>query len=192
MMKNIKTFMDFTWPFSYVGFSILDRIRKERPDVEYVWYPYQLDEDIPEEGKDIFGMFEKGYERFSGLGKEYDLVFYDSKKVFNTERAHKAALFARDNDKFYEFAKEVFKTVWEKGENIGNMETLNNIGLEVGINIAEMNRCISSGAYDEEMYEAKRMASVFEIESVPTFVVDDKKNVTNLKPYEEFVKDLED
>ena len=42
------------------------------------------------------------------------------------------------------------------------------------------------------MYEAKRMASVFEIESVPTFVVDDKKNVTNLKPYEAFVKDLED
>ena len=190
-MKNIKTFMDFTWPFSYVGFSILDRMRKEKPEVEYLWYPYQLNEDIPEEGKDIFGMFEKGYERFSGLGKEYDLVFHDSKKVFNSEMAHKAALFARDNDKFYEFAKEVFKTVWEKGENIGSMETLNNIGLEVGLNIAEMNRCISSGAYDEEMYEAKRMASVFEIESVPTFVVDDKKNVTNLKPYEEFIKDLE-
>ena len=190
-MKNIKTFMDFTWPFSYVGFSILDRIRKEKPEVEYVWYPYQLDKDIPEEGKDMFGRFEKGYERFSGLGKEYDLVFKDSKKVFNTERAHKAALFARDNDKLYEFAKEVFKTVWEKGENIGTMETINNIGLKVGLNIPEMNRCISSGAYDEEMYEAKRLSSVYEVESVPTFIIDDKKNVTNLKPYSEFIKDFE-
>ena len=169
----------------------MDRLIKEKPDVEYIWLPYQLDDSIPEEGKDMFGKFEKGYERFGTLGKEYDLIFKDPKKVFNTELAHKAALFARDNGKFYEFAKEVFKTVWEKGENIGNMETLNKIGLEVGINIAEMNRCISSGAYDEEMYEAKIMASVFEIESVPTFVVNDKKNVTNLKPYEEFVKDLD-
>lgn len=190
-MKNIKTFMDFTWPFSYVGFSILDRVRKEKPGVEYVWYPYQLDKDIPEEGKDMFGRFEKGYERFSGLGKEYDLVFYDSNKVFNTERAHKAALYARDNDKLYEFAKEVFKTVWEKGENIGTMETINNIGLKVGLNITEMNRCISSGAYDEEMYEAERLSSVYEVESVPTFIIDDKKNVTNLKPYGEFIKDFE-
>lgn len=190
-MKNIKTFMDFTWPFSYVGFSILDRLRKEKPDVEYIWFPYQLDESIPEEGKDMFGRFEKGYERFGTLGKEYDLIFNDSKKVFNTELAHKAALFARDNDNLYEFAKEVFKTVWEKGENIGNMEVLNNIGLKVGLNIAEMNRCISSGAYDEEMYEAKRLSSVYEIESVPTFIVDDQKSVTNLKPYREFISDLE-
>ena len=33
-MQNIKTFMDFIWPFSYIGFSILNRIKKEETNIE--------------------------------------------------------------------------------------------------------------------------------------------------------------
>nr|WP_300001951.1 hypothetical protein [Tissierella sp.] len=40
------------------------------------------------------------------------------------------------------------------------------------------------------MQETKKLASVYEVESVPTFIVDDKNKVTNLKEYKEFKKDL--
>lgn len=194
-MKNIKTFMDFTCPFSYIGFAILNRLRKEEANTEYVWYPYLLDKDTPLEGLDNLKKFdkkdlEKSFERITALGKEYNLIFNNKGMSYNTVRLHKAALFARDADKLYEFSEEAFKTVFEKGENVGQKEVINNIGLQAGINIVEMNKCIDAGGYDEEMAEAEKLASVYEIESVPTFIVNDKKSVTRLKEYREFKKDL--
>ncbi|MGO1468792.1 MAG: DsbA family oxidoreductase [Tissierella sp.] len=195
-MQNIKTFMDFTCPFCYIGFSILNRLKNEEPNLEYIWYPYELSKDIPLEGKDISdkfpqGQLEKNFQRIVDLGKEYNLTYNNKNMSYNTGRVHKAALFARDSGKFYEFAKEAFDTVFEKGENIADKEVINNIGLKVGINIAEMNSCIDDGGYDEEMLEAERLSKVYEVESVPTFIVDDKRNVTELKEYREFKKDLE-
>ncbi len=195
-MKTIKTFMDFTCPFCYIGFAILDRLKDEERDWEYIWYPYQLDRDTPLEGKDNLERFsqedlDKNFERITGLGAEYNLVYNNKNMSFNTSRVHRAALFARDADKFYDFAREVFQAVFEEGKNIGQKEVINDIGLKVGLNIVEMNRCIDAGGYEEEMEEARRLASVYEVESVPTFVVDDKRNVTTLKEYREFKKDLQ-
>ena len=53
-----------------------------------------------------------------------------------------------------------------------------------------MNNCIDNGSFDEKMKEAKYLASVYEIDSVPTFIVNDKKKVALLKDYEKFKKDL--
>lgn len=194
-MKNIKTFMDFTCPFCYIGFGILKRLKNEETNIEYTWYPYQLDEDTPLEGRDISDnipeeKLEESYKRIERLGSEYNLTYNNKHMAYNTNRVHKAALFARDAGKFYEFAEKVFEAVFEKGQNIGEKEVINDIGLQVGINIAEMNSCIDAGGYDEEMQEAKRLANIYEIESVPTFVVNDKKNVTELKEYRDFKKDL--
>ena len=125
------------------------------------------------------------------MGDEYGIEYNNINMAYNTNRAHKAALFARDEGKLYRFVEEAFKAVFEKGENIGTKEIVNEVGLRAEVNIAEMNRCIESGAYDEEMRQAKKLSSVYEVESVPTFIVDDKKNVTDLKAYDEFKKDLE-
>lgn len=195
-MKTIKTFMDFTCPFCYIGFSILNRLRNEEPYIDYIWYPYQLNQNTPMEGAYITDQvpkedLDKSYERIQSLGNEYNLIYNNRNMSYNTERIHKAALFARDAGKFYEFTEKVFQTVFEKEKNISDKLVINDIGLEVGINIAEMNSCIDSGGYDEEMQEAKRLAAIFQVESVPTFVVNDKKNVTELKEYSAFKKDLQ-
>ena len=53
-----------------------------------------------------------------------------------------------------------------------------------------MNNCINSNDFDEIFEESKKLESVFEIDSVPTFIVNDNKKVTLLKDYEKFKKDL--
>lgn len=195
-MKNVKTFMDFTCPFSYIGFSILQKLKSEEKGLEYTWYPYELNEDTPLEGKDISDKFsgdglDEGFKRITDLGDEYGLEYKNNNMAYNTGRAHRAALFARDSGKLDEFAGRVFKAIFEEGRNVAEKEVLNDIGLKVGLNIVEMNRCIDDGGYDEEMEEAKKMASVYEVESVPTFIVDEERKVTDLKPYAEFKKDLQ-
>ncbi len=194
-MTSIKIVSDFACPFCYIGFSIAEKLTKEIPDINIEWIPYELDPDLPIEGGDLTDQIpqkqiDMSYRRIERLGSEYNLAYNNKTKKFNTHRLHKAALFARDEGKYYQFAKEAFKNIFEYEKNVGKPVIVNEIGLEVGINIVEMNKRIDEGFYDEEMEEAKNLWSVYEIESVPTFVVNGNKKVTLLKDYERFKKDL--
>ena len=45
-MKEIIIFSDFACPFSYIGFSIMNRLRKDRQDIEFYFLPYILNPDL--------------------------------------------------------------------------------------------------------------------------------------------------
>ncbi len=194
-MTDIKIFSDFACPFCYIGFSIVDRLRKENPDINIIWFPYELDPDLSLKGDDLTNhipqeQINMSYRRIERLGSEYGLVYNNKTKKFNTNRLHKAALYAIKEDKYYEFAKEAFKTIFELGKNVGEPAIVNEIGLSVGLNIVEMNNCIDNGSFDEKMEETRSLIPVYGVESVPTFIVDDKKKVELLKDYEKFKNDL--
>ncbi|MBU5311392.1 DsbA family protein [Tissierella carlieri] len=194
-MTNIKVFSDFACPFCYIGFSIANKLIQEIPNINIEWLPYELDPDLSLEGVYLTNhipqeQIDMSYRRIERLGSEYGLIYNSKIKKFNTHRLHKAALYAHEEGKYYEFAKEAFKTIFEYGKNVGEPIIINEIGLVAGLNIVEMNNCIDNGSFDEKMKEAKYLASVYEIDSVPTFIVNDKKKVTLLKDYEKFKKDL--
>ena len=194
-MTKIEIFSDFACPFCYIGFSIADRLRKENSDLNIEWIPYELDSDYPLEGGDLKDIIPEeqikmSYRRIERLGSEYGLIYNNKTRKFNTNRLHKAALFARDEGKYYEFAREAFKTIFEYGKNGGKPEIVDEIALAVGMDVGKMNASIDRGAYHKEMEEAENLANKYQIESVPTFIVNKSKKVTFLKDYERFKKDL--
>lgn len=194
-MTNIKIFSDFTCPFCYIGFSIANKLRLEEPDIDIQWIPFELNSEASLEGTDLSEQYpiehlEMGYRRIERLGSEYGLKYNNKTKSFNTTRLHKAALYANAVGKYYEFAEEAFKTIFEYGKNVGDPAVVNDIGFAVQLNVAEMNQYIDEGEFDELMEEGRNLSSMFEIESVPTFVINDKKKVTTLKDYNRFKKDL--
>ena len=78
-MYKIETFMDFTCPFSYIGFYILERLKKEE-NIEHTWYSYLLNPDAPKEGVKVDQTFSeeqknKALERLELLGSDYNLEF---------------------------------------------------------------------------------------------------------------------
>ncbi len=194
-MTNIKIFSDFACPFCYIGFSIANKLKQENPHIDMEWIPYELYPNLSLTG-DILTNYipqdqiDMSYKRIERLGAEYGLIYNNKTKKFNTHRLHKAALYANDKGKYYEFAKESFKSIFQYGKNVGDPLILNEIGLIVGLNIIEMNNCIDNNYFDEKMKEAKNLVSVYNIDSVPTFLVDGKKKITLLKDYEKFKKDL--
>lgn len=194
-MINIKVFSDFACPFCYIGFSIADRLRKENKDVNIQYFPYELDPDMPKEGGDLIDsipqeQIDMSYRRIERLGKEYGLIYKNKTRKFNTTRLHKASLYAEAVGKFYEFSKEAFRYIFEFGKNVGDPLIINEIGLYVGLDIMEMNKKIDNGEFDAQMEEAKKLSEDYNIESVPTFIVNEEKHVTLLKDYEKFKKDL--
>ena len=133
---------------------------------------------------------EMGYKRILRLGSEYDLVYNNRTTSFNTHRLHKASLYANTVDKFYEFSKEAFKTIFEFGKNIADHSVIDEIAISVGLDANEMNKQIDEGNFDEEMKIAKSLIPTHDIDSVPSFVIDDGKKVTTLKDYKRIVKDI--
>ena len=133
---------------------------------------------------------EESYKRINRLGSEYGLVYNNKVKKSNTHRLHKASLYAKKEDKFFEFSREAFKAIFEDSKNLADPKVINDIGLAAGLNIVEMNRCIDAGNFDEFMEESKNLESVYKIESVPTFILEDGTQVTTLNEYKKFKKDL--
>lgn len=194
-MTNIKVFLDYACPFCYLGFSIADKLHRERPDIDFEFLPFELSPDSPKEPVDTTDHFPEGelmksYERIERLGEEYGLTYNNKTKGFNTHRLLLAGMYSKKEDKFFEFSKEAFKAVFEHGKNVAESVVVNEIALKVGLNIVEMNNCIETEDLKDEMERAKNLIPVYAVESVPTFIVDDKKSVTELKPYEDFKNDL--
>lgn len=194
-MMNIKVFSDFACPFCYIGFSIADRLRKEYPDLDIQWYPYILDPHVPLEGSNLEEYVPKeqiqmSYKRIERLGSEYNLVYNNKTNKYNTILLHKASLYAKKEDKYYEFAKESFKYIFEYGKNVALHEVVNEIGFKVGLNMVEMNNCVDSNIFQEEIEKSNNLVTTYEIDSVPTFIVNDTNKITRLKEYEKFKKDL--
>lgn len=53
-----------------------------------------------------------------------------------------------------------------------------------------MNKQIDEGKFDETMKKAKELVPVHEIDSVPSFIINDDKKVTTLKDYKRITKDI--
>jgi predicted DsbA family dithiol-disulfide isomerase len=192
-MYNFKVFSDFACPFCYIGFTIADKLNDERDDVVFEWFPYELDPTVPEAGSNNNfpeDQVKIAYKRIEMLGSEYGLNYNNKNKKFNTKKLHLAAMYAQSVEKFYPFAREAFKAVFEDGRNVSQLEIINNIGLKAELNIKEMNEALNDPGFMEEFLEAKNLAKVYEIDSVPTFVREDKKKIYTLKNYENFKKDL--
>ena len=130
------------------------------------------------------------YERIERLGNEYGLEYNNKTKSFNTHRLLLAGMYSKKEEKFFEFSREAFKAVFQDEKNVAEPVIVNEIALKAGLNIVEMNNCIETEELEDEFERAKNLIPVYEVDSVPTFIVNDKKTVTELKDYEDFKKDL--
>lgn len=194
-MKNIKVFSDFACPFCYIGLSIIDKLREDNKDLNIEWMPFELSPDAPPEGSDLSDsipadQLEMAYKRINRLGSEYGLVYNNKTTKFNTHRLHKASLYADSVDKYYEFSKEAFKSIFEYGKNVGDPSVVNEIASFVGLDVNHMNTQIDAGVFDEYMEKAKELVPVYDVDSVPSFVIDDNKKVTTLKEYKKIIVDI--
>ncbi|MDX9917372.1 MAG: DsbA family protein [Gudongella sp.] len=194
-MTKFIVFSDFACPFCYIGFTIAKRITEEMPDVEFKWYPYELDRNVPPEGASLEESIPRdkidfSFKRIERLGSEYGLIYNNKLMKFNTGLLHRAALYAQETGHFYAFANEAFRQIFEEGKNVALKEVVNDIGFKAGLSIHEMMSLVEDGSFEDAIEEARELSIIHEIDSVPTFIREDGKVITLLKNYEKFKNDL--
>jgi predicted DsbA family dithiol-disulfide isomerase len=85
--------------------------------------------------------------------------------------AHEAAAHAAAQGKRAEMPHAIFRAFFEHGIDIGRVEELTKLGVELGLDAAEMEAALQSGHYRPQVIEDEKLAQSFGLSGVPAMVI---------------------
>jgi predicted DsbA family dithiol-disulfide isomerase len=183
MTLTIEITSDFICPWCLVADTRLNRAiakLETSVEIERIWYPFELNPNMPEAGIDRktyrtnkFGSWEYSQmldAKTVQAGKEDGIEFrYDLMKVTpNTLKAHRLTWLAGKDGKATEMVERILRAYFTEGQNIGDVKTLANLAVEVGIDAQKAKAFLLSDEGIQEVKELKKQALAQNIHSVPT------------------------
>jgi|SRR3954447_26206917 predicted DsbA family dithiol-disulfide isomerase len=185
---RIDIVSDAICPWCYIGKRQLERalviLRQEGLDFSVHWNPFQLNPDMPKEGRDRaeyrawkFGSAEKAAaldqritEAAAGVGLEFrtDLM----KRTPNTIDAHRLIWFAGQHGDQNAAMEAVFKAYFVEGRDIGDAAVLADCAAEAGLPRQEVVAFLAGDLAEPEMRAADQAAREAGVNGVPSFFLD--------------------
>lgn len=149
------------------------------------------------EGKKLTDMFPK--DRLAAMslnlksyGAQFGLQFNQLEVLSNSHLSLLAGEFARDNGKFHEYHEAIFKAYFTEGEDIGKVDVVNNILDELALDKDKFMAAVKDGLYEDRLEQAGNAAHINQINSTPTFIINNKYAMVGAQPVESFRKALLD
>ncbi|MCB5162153.1 DsbA family oxidoreductase [Marinomonas algarum] len=203
---RIDIIADLVCPWCYLGYTRLKQATEQLGDdyrIDLRWQPFELHHDIPTDGVDRetylvkrFGSAERLNEATHALqqvGIEAGIAFNFSEKdrLPNTILAHQFVLAATKCNLATPFVLAVFHAYFTDGKDIGKSTVLKEIAQTVGMQTADIDYAVSSKAKTLVEKKLARLNSL-EINSAPTYVINDKFMIQGAHDAESFLKVLND
>ncbi len=124
------------------------------------------------------------------MGAPFGITFADRPLLSNSRKALQAAEFSREQGRFDPFHAALFAAYFSHGLDIGNLDVLRQIGLDVGLDAEAIADAVQSGKYLPKLAGAQEEAARLGVTGVPTFFIGDKKSVVGAQPLDVFRKVL--
>ncbi len=203
---RIDIISDVICPWCYLGYSRLKQAIEQLGDdyrMDIRWQPFELHPDMPIQGADRdtylgerFGSPEKLNEATHAIqqvGLEAGIQFNFSEKdhMPNTKLAHQFVLAATKANLSTPFVLALYHGYFTDGKNIGEQKILEEVALSVGLQQTDIDYAMSSEA---KTITEKKLAQLrsLEINSAPTYVINDKYMIQGAHDPESFLKVLTD
>ncbi len=187
---TIDVVSDVVCPWCYLGQKRLDKAISAVPDVDVSvnWRPFQLDPTIPPEGMDRkaymkakFGdeaRLRDAHARLEALGKAEGIDYaFDAITVSpNTLDAHRVIRWAgaEGAETQNRLVRDLFKTYFERGENIGDRAVLVDVARGAGMEAAVVESLLAGNADSEAVANEAATASRMGVTGVPCFLFEGK------------------
>jgi len=169
----------------------VEQLRREFA-VEVEFWAYDLRPDLPPEGlpRDLvyrgarytpeYFQYLRQVAEASGIRLGLPPV------VANTDKAHEATEFAKEQGAVDSFPRAVFAAYWEGEENIGEIDTLCRLAQECGLDGQALRQALESGRYTQRVEEQMEWARREGIGGVPTFIFDGRFALEGAQSYDVF------
>lgn len=188
-MLTIDIVSDFVCPWCFIGTARLKvaaaMVREQHPDFRYrpVWKPFFLNPDTPPEGEpylpflvDKFGGMDKVeaiFERVRAAARPYGIeyAFEQIPLRANTLKAHRLTAWAQAQGSAEPLVERLYSANFQRGEHIGDPDTLVRIAGECGYDTAAVAAFLASDELTEEVERDAAGNLRKGITMVPTFVI---------------------
>lgn len=199
---NIEIISDTVCPWCLVGKRKLEAALKQRPDLDVTieWKPFQLNPDMPPEGKDRktaiaekFGSLENAqqiYQRVSMAGKDVGVDFnFDAiPRTPNTQNSHRLIHWAAQFDAQNAVVEILFRKFFIDGLDIGDREVLLDAAEEAGLERELIASRLDTDLDLQRVLAEDVQARQSGVSGVPFFIFDRKYAMSGAQPPEAFLQ----
>ena len=203
---KVEIWSDVMCPFCYIGKRNFENALAQFADkenIEIEWKSYQLDPSMPEvaaESQEDYLVKHKGISReqvrgmlanVTEMAKQAGLEYHLDKSVMvNSQKAHQLIQFAKTKNLGDQIEERLFKAYFTEGKNVADLETLTQLGKEVGLDENELQAAFTDDQYLYQMKQDIQEGANLGVKGVPFFVFDRKYGVSGAQPAEAFLETL--
>ena len=210
LKMKVEVWSDIMCPFCYIGKRNYETALKQFADsnhVEIEWHSFQLDPTIPpsrEENKvtvyqylaDKKGLtYQQSVSMHQGLiqtAKNAGLTYnFEKAIVANSLDAHKMIQLAKEKGLGDEAEERLFLAYFTEGKDFGRLETLIELGTDIGLKEEEIMAAILSEEYAYKVKLDIQEAQNIGVRGVPFFVFNRKYAISGAQPPAFFLQTLE-
>jgi protein disulfide-isomerase len=204
---KIQIWSDIMCPFCYIGKRRIEEALQnfEHKDaVAIEWKSFQLDagfiasaddnmvEHLAEKYRKDNDWAQNMLDNMTQNAKTAGLDFHFEKAVLaNSLNAHRLLHLAKKYNLANDLEELLFKAYLTEGKNVNDLNTLAELGLEVGLEGEEIKQVLYSDAFANEVKEDIAAANSIGVQGVPFFVFENKYAISGAQPATAFLQTLE-
>ena len=195
---EVQLIADLACPWCHIGLARLNRARAARPDlpVRVRWWPFMLNPHLPPDGMDRaayvrlkFGgeaAARQVYERIRQAGREDGIAFAFERmtRTPSTLAAQRLILRAEEEGRGEPLILELFKALFERGEDIGQRDRLIEISAAAGLDTSGLSEFLDGRERAGDVIAAHQRAEQIGVRGVPVFVVGGRHAISGAQPPE--------
>ena len=204
---KVEIWSDVMCPFCYIGKKRFEKAVASlgvEEEIEIVYRSFLLDPELqtdPTTNVTQHLATKKGIpleealkmnQYVTGMAAEEGLK-YDLEKavVANSRNAHRLLHFAKSKNLQAEFKEALLKAYFEQGKNIDDLNTLKQLGTQVGLDDKGVEEVYLSSAFTEEVIEDIQRAQQIGVQGVPFFVLNEQFALSGAQPTDTFKQALQ-
>lgn len=197
---SVDIISDVVCPWCIVGFKQLEQAAQaEQVELDIHWHPFQLNPQMVDEGQNLREHLIEKYgisvedsvnarERLKQTGQElnFDFVFSDESRIFNTFECHRLLYLAKQFGKQHDLKMALFSGYFTEQKNISDKQVLIDIAQSVGLDRNLVTEVMEQKQYQQELVNELSKWQQQGISSVPSMVFEQKYLVTGAQGVENY------
>jgi predicted DsbA family dithiol-disulfide isomerase len=205
-MIKLDILSDPICPWCYIGWTQLAPALEQVGDHPFAieWHPFQLNPDMPPEGRDRRAYLEGKFGGKEGAIRAYAPVVEAAEKAGlgidfaaiarapNTLDAHRLIHWAGIEGRQTPVVLALFQAYFKDARDIGDIDVLADVADSAGLDAAMIRELLKGDADAEEIRKRDAWARERGVTAVPTFVVAQKHAVPGAQPPELWVQVIEE
>lgn len=207
---KVDVWSDIACPWCYIGkrkFEAGAAAFGAGPDaapVEVEYHSFELSPDTPVDFEGTEAEFLSGHkgmpveqaqqmlEHVAGIAQSVGLDYdFDAMHHTNTVKAHQVIHLAKQHGKQLDMVERLFTAYFERGEHVGQDESLADLAAEVGLDRDEVLTTLRDDGQLAAVRADQAQAQAFGINGVPFFVIDGKYGVSGAQDPATFAQVLQ-